>query len=521
MLENFDLSNEFLNFKDSFFKSKKYWILYLVIILVVFLSAFNMTKFGSMPFGFMIWGLVALMGVFSITFYFGHSDEKELFKTAFIVILLFGILCCFLMPMSCAPDEYEHFVRSEITSSGQLFPEYVNNSYTTIQAFQDLLGHVKVNRDQSWNTISVENGTVFTSSTDTLPINHTQIPYGSAFAQNPFYGYLPQALGMLVAKLLDLNVIWLLWLGRIFNLIMYAGMVAYAVKKSPILKIPLIAMACIPLALYQSSSLSIDAFIDGLAIILVAYFFYMYKSPKNSIGKKEIGIFAAICLLLGLCKISLFILGLLILFVPRDNFEDKKLYYYGILSIGVVLILGVIWTRTYADIGFQNSYRHAFWIERGINPSDQLSYVMNHKDKAIAFILYYLQKVDYDLMFNSRDLHFNIFNSLYLMFLGAVTLMYPTEKFNLKSKIGTFLIIIGLYIGTYIIFLFTWTPVGTLNPGGVQPRYFLPLFALFPFTFGFNHMEGNKQEIDSMVILLTISFLAVMLISLVGAFYCT
>ena len=519
MMENFNLSNELLEFKNAFLKSKKYCILYLVFVLVFILTKFGFTKYNSLPFGMLIFGLVIVIGIFAITFYFKNSDEKDLYKTAFVIILLFGLLCCILMPISCAPDEYEHFVRAEITSTGQMFPGYVNNSYMTIQSYDDLVGHVRVERDQSWNTIGVENGTMFTSSTDTLPINYTPFAFGSAFAQNPFYGYLAQGFGMFVAKLFNMNAICLLWFGRMCNLILYAGMVAYAVKKTPILKVPLIAMACIPLAVYQSSSLSIDAFIDGLAIILVAYFFYMYKSPKRTIGKKEVGIFAFLCLLLGLCKISLFIFALLILFVPRDNFEDKKYYYLGILSIVLVFLLGILWTKGYADIAFHNSYRQAHWIKNGISPSGQLSFVLSHFDQTLSAIFYYFQKVDYDLIFNCRDLKFNTFNSLYLMFLGAITLLYPTERFNLKSRIGTFLVIIGLYIGTYIIFLFTWTPVGILNPLGVQPRYFLPLFPLFTFTFSFNHMKGDKTEIDSMIILLAISFLALMLIALVGTFY--
>ena len=102
----------------------------------------------------------------------------------------------------------------------------------------------------------------------------------------PIYGYLPQAIGILIAKLLDLNVIWILWLGRICNLICYAGLVSYAIKKANCLKIPLLAVACIPISIYQAAFISIDSLIIGLGILVVAYFIEFCTSKENSIDRK-------------------------------------------------------------------------------------------------------------------------------------------------------------------------------------------------------------------------------------------
>ena len=66
-----------------------------------------------------------------------------------------------------------------------------------------------------------------------------------------------------------MNVIWMLWLGRIFNLILYAGLISLAIKKTPVLKMPMLAVACIPISIYQAASLSIDSIIIGLASGLI------------------------------------------------------------------------------------------------------------------------------------------------------------------------------------------------------------------------------------------------------------
>ena len=98
--------------------------------------------------------------------------------------------------------------------------------------------------------------------------------------------------------------------------------------------------------------------------------------------------------------------------------------------------------------------------------------------------------------------------------------MYPTPKFDLKVKFGSLIVVMGIYIVTYLTFLLTWTPVSQLNPiVGVQPRYFLPLFALLPVIVGINHNENDSTELDSYVITLTITFLAIMIISMLGFYY--
>ena len=49
--------------------------------------------------------------------------------------------------------------------------------------------------------------TVFESNADTAPINISKTDFYMPFLHNSFIGYLPQAIGILIAKLSDLNAI--------------------------------------------------------------------------------------------------------------------------------------------------------------------------------------------------------------------------------------------------------------------------------------------------------------------------
>ena len=112
------------------------------------------------------------------------------------------------------------------------------------------------------------------------------------------------------------------------------------------------------------------------------------------------------------------------------------------------------------------------------------------------------------------------YNSVLLLFLGAVCFLYPKEKFELKSRIGVLLVFLLIYFGTYMVFLFTWTPAGQLDIIGVQPRYFYPAFVLLPFIIGFNNnVSIDKFKIDSYLILISISFIVIYIMDIVMQVY--
>lgn len=101
--------------------------------------------------------LLSFLGIICISYYQGHND-KELYKTVFIVLLLFDIIFSFLILVMSGADEVEHFVRAEITSNGVIFPEFKDipfkyetfnqhGYFLTIQSTLDLIDDSKNTRD--------------------------------------------------------------------------------------------------------------------------------------------------------------------------------------------------------------------------------------------------------------------------------------------------------------------------------------------------------------------------------------
>ena len=518
IISNLDLKNRLILFKKDLLLSKKYSLIYILLLLILTLTRFEAQNYLHPKmeiFGFI---LLSIMGVFCIAYYIGHKADEELYKTAFIILLIFGIVCSFILPICYGPDEVEHFVRSEMTSRGVLFPEYVNGSYKTIQSILDLIEVGKVSYGPFDDTDLV-NSSIFKTSADTQPINDTLVNYPNAFVQNPFYGYLAQGIGIFIAKLFNLNAIWLLWLGRIFNTILYATLGAIAVKKSPILKIPLIAFACLPFAVYLEGTISIDALMGGVGLLIVAYFFYLYKCPK--ITYKHIIKFTLLVIVLGTCKVTYFAFIFLLIFIPRVNFAEKKYYLYGFLAIIVSGIFALLWSKYYAFPGYyQSGFRIFYAYINNINSTQQMSFILSHKRQTLVEMIQIFGNFNSEFLFTDfmfKDIDFNLMN---LFFIGAITFFYPTEKYNIRTRLGVLIMGVILYVGTYVSSLLSWTPVGQISLiEGVQLRYFMPFLAFLPFIFSFNHMEGDKSELDTYIIVLTVTFISIRLMGFITAVY--
>ena len=535
---NFEIKSVFNDYKDMLFKSKKYWLIYLVLILILGISTMNNKNILNQHFVMLTFAVVAVLGIFSIVFYMLHDSDEEFYKVAFIIILIFGITTALILPICDVSDEIEHLARAEITSQGVIIPHWTGED----MGVEGLYNHTEGERISSekntgagYNSIRAYNffsgslgKTVFQTSHDADKIDTTPFIIDSAFEQNPFFGYLPQAIGVFLAKLLDLNVIWILWLARICNLIFYAGVVSLAIKKTPALKLPLLAVACIPISMYQASSASIDCMIIGLSILSISYFIYMCRAPDRSLTIKNIAVFSVICLMLGLCKLPYLAFVILLIFIPSKKFEKDKKHNLPILliSIAAVAVIGILWSR-YSAPTLLHSWRSSHNL---INSTLQMNYVMHHPSSISKFI-YNIIFLEIPNMltgvfsfFGAHQFHhytdrYHFVTAILLIYLAFVLLAYPRNvKFELKTKLGSIFTIIMIYVGICFIQLLTWASVGYYNLG-ISTRYFIPLFCLFPIAIWIKQIQLDKDKFDKYAMVFMIAFMATLIISFASKYY--
>lgn len=288
---------------------KKYILTYLIgfILLATFLFSCNTHNHPKAQIILSI--LTVIGGIICIRYSIKNKDE--LHKTAFLIIIIFGLLTVFASPLLVAPDEVEHFARSDLTSEGGLIPNYHENQGYFINNY--------------FYQMTCSQGSTLLDNTSFMhqDITHGKTFFTSVFSQNLFYVYLAQGFGIFIAKMLELPVIFALWLGRLCNLLLYSGIVYFAIKKTPAFKKELLVLSCLPIAVFQAASMSSDGIIFALAILNISYFIQMYKS--EIIPNKNIIIYLATGVLIGLIKFPYIFLLLMLFLIPAHKFKTKKI----------------------------------------------------------------------------------------------------------------------------------------------------------------------------------------------------
>lgn len=473
---------------------KWYILLYIVIILsfAIFQLFIYKNHASIVREGFTLL-ILGIIGILLILYH--NGNKKKIHKIAFVTIIVFGIITLVLAPILVGCDEDEHLARADLTSNGILVPQYQqidkHKGYYVDALCVDLDGKTRFK-------------TIFSSVTDDEKINTTDTLVEAAFAQNPFYAYLPQGLGIWLAKELNLNNIWILWLGGLFNLIMYASVSSYAIKKTPILKIPMLTVACLPFAVYEAITLSSDSFVLCFSLLTMAWFFSMYKSEDNTIGKGSLLTFFTLCLLIGLIKPPLLFFAALIILIPKKKFKSFNDYKLALIGIIIVFGLGVLWNITYSMPGMKHSHRGPRAKSMNIDTKLQLEFLFSNF-KIFTLIMWDIISKTWFVvsdMFRFADWQgkYAVYSStvmavIFAIYYGLLTFLYPIKyKITKIQRLTGGLIFLIPYIALFLIQYLTWTPVGSYRIQGTQGRYFIPLLLLLPFILNINNENTRYGE---------------------------
>lgn len=489
--ENFDI------FLNNMWKRKWLICLYGIALCVFMLGSYQEgIKDGIINISrFNILALIFVIGVICISTF---TNLKKIHNIAFLIVLLFGILNAIITPILDSPDELVHFYRSELTSRGDFFPIPDNEGYITIQSGED------INYDIGKTVLNAE------CTNDR--INYEKIKVKNVAAGNFVLGYFPQAIGINIAKTLNLSAIWLVWMGRIINAVFAAFLTKASLKMVSNFKIPLFVMACFPLAVYQAGSLSIDATVNYFSLLSIAFFIRLYEKGDGAIERKQVFLFFLLCLIPGFSKITYMSLSCLVFFLPMQKFKKQRFYYETILGIFIMLLLSIGWyyyTTKIPLVPTQQSYSEI----NNVNVTQQVKMVL---DNLFGTFIMLVREIVYK--FGNFSVQFFTFGwlsygsqflmGIYLMFYGALSFMYPLG-YNLtkKTKLGLGIVCISVYIATELIMYLSWTTVGANSVEGVQSRYFLPLLAVIPMIFNFNCTKKENVIIDLYCLVFVVFFL--------------
>lgn len=455
-----------------------------------------------------------LLAVFGILFIL-LIDIKKIHNCAFATIMIAGIFLCVLNPILDTPDDHAHICRAELTSRGILFITGNTEDYN----ISNSLGSIIKDNFSPFNYSNVYN--------EKMDFNYDS-SYPNYANTNLFIGYIPQALAILTAKLLGkifgLNAIFIVIFGRLFNLAFYASIVRVAIRKASIFKVPLSIVAMSPMALFIAASFNPDATTYALVFLLIGYILQLYK--KENIEIKDIVIYSILCVLIGLVKLPYCIIGGLIVFLPKSKFKDKKTYYKSFLFVVAIAIVCVGWGCFAIISSSAESPFKQYYIDNNIDTAKQIKSILDSParfvgDFSVGLVTNLKEYIEQLGTFGWLSYSENpAILMLYPIFIGSMIIFYPNEEIiTKKTKYGISIISFGIYAITCFILFLTWTPVGSAGISGVQGRYFVPLIGLLMLLSSGRGSNDEKEKIDYTFLVLAMSFIAVLIITMLNKYY--
>ena len=303
--------------------------------------------------------------------------------------------------------------------------------------------------------------------------------------------YVPQALGFTLARALGLNSIALLYLGRFFNLLLFAAVGALNIKRLPFGKNVFFGVSILPMSLHLAASLSYDVVILAFTGYFTAVCLDLaYKA--ETVKVKDVVALAVVMAVMGPCKMVYGAIAGFCLLIPVKKFGN-----WGKWTISAVAVLGsflaamaVVNLRTVA-MYTQESDSYVAWAEEAGYSFAELI----HQPVRVLQLFYNTVAWQGESLYSgmlgeslgNRDAVLNTPYVVILVLTACLVLLAlkkPGEEIFMKIKDRLWIWFICLVIFAALMFsmLLAWTPKSSNMVQGVQGRYMLPLLPIFLFT---------------------------------------
>lgn len=322
--------------------------------------------------------------------------------------------------------------------------------------------------------------------------------------------YVPQALGFTLARILGLNSIALLYLGRFFNLLLFAAVGALTIKRLPFGKNVFFGVSILPMSLHLAASLSYD-------VVILAFTGYFTAVCLDLAYKAEtvkvpvVIALAVVMAVMGPCKMVYGAIAGFCLLIPVKKFGN-----WGKWTVSAAAVLGsflaamaVVNLRTVA-MYTQESDSYVAWAEEAGYSFAELI----HQPVRVLQLFYNTVAWQGESLYSgmlgeslgNRDAVLNTPYVVILMLTACLVLLAlkkPGEEIFMKIKERLWIWFICLVIFAALMFsmLLAWTPKSSNMVQGVQGRYMLPLLPVFLLTL--KNQKVVRTGTDDRLILYT------------------
>lgn len=446
---------------------------------ILFIQLFTTKQYsGFWHKGYLIGSILLAVITISVIIYhcIKHKDKIEKMFLNFVIPI--SLLFLIFMIPGQIPDELAHMIRTYEVSEGKLFTPKDENNETTTMVPKALL---KCDQNQL-NKYSILKQKIQEETNYSDRIKTVSSAQGYSFIL-----YLFSSVGFVIGRILNLNILYGIYIGKIFNILLYLIVGYLAIKKIPFGKKLLAIYLMMPMFIHQMVSFSADVVVNMISIYFIANLLHLLVKEED-LTKKDGIIYCILTALLGMAKMAYIpLVGIGILFITRKNTSKKKKTIFITASIIIGLIFSV---GSYLDTMRCNAvtdWSKEYNERLNVSSSEQIKTILNEPKKVVkAFYTdWTLQMPHYIEMAIGSNLGWlniepNRFVIMGYMILLLAAIVYENHKYSLKlgQKLWILLIAIGTIIMIEASLYVAFTPVGAEFIGGIQGRYFIPIFIL-------------------------------------------
>lgn len=267
------------------------------------------------------------------------GQKCPLHRMVFCFVLALGILFSMVLPPYSAPDEQFH-INQSFTLASTIYDPHLpiaqSQIHSTIRrpSDQDVIVQDGETTVFTWQHIAKN---LLTTSPDPFTATHDFDEYQ---VDSSYTMYWISALGVLAGFLLRLGFIPTLFLGRLTNLLFFAFLASWAVKRTPVAKAVFATVALLPMTLHLAVSYSRDSNLLALCLLFAALVLDLAFGPTEKISWKQLILPALAGLLIAPSKIVYFPLALLVFLIPAARLDRfSKAIKGGFLVLCMVVFL--------------------------------------------------------------------------------------------------------------------------------------------------------------------------------------
>lgn len=410
-------------------------------------------------------------------------------RPALVFVLLscaFGSVVSVIVPPLRGPDEIAHFLRIYSYTRGELLPIAQAGDRKGILVGPQLYGELSFfknagerfakDREQGLRYGKIMNERPHFGGTLQWDGHAaTFLPFAGTEGYSPI-AYAPYIPAAIVGNLLALDFPNMLVLMRLFGVLAFTAVAAYAITVMPTLKWAFVLIAMLPVSLYNRSVLSADGAALAYALVITALCFRaVYKHGRVW----ERSLWMTLC---ALSKQPQIIFTVLELMACRTT-EPVRRWRNVALVIIPSFILSPLWVMAVSgEIGAWRLLESETYPREHFDPLWKLGYMWEHP---LHFPLAAWNAVtvwgnnlwpELIGILGWQDIPLRNWNYVALTILLFIV---PLQKLNVEGAVRvrvaviTGLAALGYVVLVYLIFFITYTPISVDHVRGVQGRYFL------------------------------------------------